>query len=357
MGPSPNAHGGISSVERLILDHAPAEIRIRFVSTMRDGNRLSKLRTLLGGIREARRHLPEHELAHVHVASDISIYRKLALRIGLTGLPIRWVIHAHGGNFDNYFRAQARPVRAMIARFLNSATEFITLSDRWKAFYVSECGLPEARVHVLRNPVGKPSSVEARHTGSPTTFVFLGSMDERKGAFRAIEAFASLPESYRRRCQLVVAGNGDVARARALVNSLGVGNSILVRDWIDPTQRDGLLASASVYVLPSLNEGLPMGMLEAMAAGLPVITSPVGGIPEVVTQGKEGYLVPPRSIVEIAQAMRALADRPDVRLAMGDAARRAVEPLQIEHYWPRLASVYESALRNTTAYSDVNVLA
>ena len=106
-----------------------------------------------------------------------------------------------------------------------------------------------------------------------------------------MNAFAALPESMRARARLVLAGDGDVEGMKKLAAPLG--DRVRVLSWIDAHERDRLLAESDVFVLPSYAEGVPMSLLEAMAAGLPCITTPVGGIPDVFTHGAEGMLVAP----------------------------------------------------------------
>ena len=97
----------------------------------------------------------------------------------------------------------------------------------------------------------------------------------------------------------MLAGDGDVEGVRQLAAPLG--DAVRVLSWIDPAERDRLLEASDVFVLPSHAEGLPMALLEAMAAGLPVIVTPVGGIPDAVTQGVDGVYVPPGDVEQLTR--------------------------------------------------------
>jgi glycosyltransferase involved in cell wall biosynthesis len=351
LGPAPSAHGGIASVERLLLAHAPSNVKIQFIPTMVDGSRWVKLTAFVQGVLGARRAARgcRTPIIHVHFASNASLLRKLLIQRAVRDAHQHWVLHAHGGDFNGFFRAQPRPIRAAIVRFFRTANTFVVLSEQWRRFYSQECGVAMDRISVLRNPVALPVRLPPREAETPVRFVFLGSMDERKGAFRVIEAFSVLEPKHRANARLIVAGNGNIDRARRLAAERNVATQVDVRPWLSAEARDELLAAASVYVLPSLNEGLPMGLLEAMSWGLPVIASPVGGIPEVVRHGRDGLLIDPNNIEQISEAMRALIEQPRMRHQMGLSARVAVEPLSIHHYWSSLSEIYERASKGAAS--------
>jgi glycosyltransferase involved in cell wall biosynthesis len=98
-------------------------------------------------------------------------------------------------------------------------------------------------------------------------------------------------------------------------------------------------------VLPSYLEGLPMSLLEAMAAGLPVITTPVGGIPDVVTDGTEGLLIKPRDAAALARAMATLIEDEAYRLQLGRHARVRAEDFDVSHFASQLTDIYRRVLK------------
>ena len=131
--------------------------------------------------------------------------------------------------------------------------------------------------------------------------------------------------------------------AKQLVRELGLEEKVTVLSWISPAERDQLLENADAFVLPSYNEGLPMSMLEAMAWGLPAIVTPVGGIPEVISDKQNGLLVQPGNQQQLVQAMQSLIEDERLRLALGTAGRNRVQSLDIKNYMSSLLKVYASA--------------
>ena len=116
----------------------------------------------------------------------------------------------------------------------------------------------------------------------------------------------------------------------------------IVDDQIDITR---LLPAINLLAIPSLFEGMPNVALEAMAAGLPIIATSVGGTPEVVVDGKTGYLVPPRNPDALADAILKLLDNPDLCLRMGRAGRERVKKhFSIERTIKKTEQIYEDLL-------------
>ncbi|HEX5759217.1 MAG TPA: glycosyltransferase family 4 protein [Thermoanaerobaculia bacterium] len=156
----------------------------------------------------------------------------------------------------------------------------------------------------------------------------------------ARDVAAALPEA-----RFVVAGDGPL-RAALEVGAREAGVEELLR-WIG-FRRDvaELLAASDLFVLPTLADALPTALLEAMAAGLPVVASAVGGVPEVVEDGETGVLVPPGDAAALAHAVAALLPRPERRAAMGERGlRRVEERFSVERWVERLGRIYEGALR------------
>ncbi|MCL6475066.1 MAG: glycosyltransferase family 4 protein [Firmicutes bacterium] len=346
LGPALDVKGGVSSVERLILAHAPDHVRIRHIATMRDGRVWVKLAVFLLALTRFLKVLlmRRADLIHIHFASRASTWRKSLLALVARWFSKPYILHAHGAEFHEFFPKQPRLLQRWIISMLRKSRALITVSERWKQFYLNISGLPSEHVVVLPNPISVPEGCPSRRDRSTVTLLFLGRMENRKGPIRVVRAFHALPDELRRRAYLVLAGDGDVEGVRREVSALGLEQQVTVLDWVNAEQRNALLAAADVFVLPSLNEGLPMSVLEAMSWGIPVVTSPVGGIPEVVQDGFNGFLVPPEDIPALANALQRLIEDESLRLQMGANARASVEHLDIRRYWEKLEGIYRAVL-------------
>jgi glycosyltransferase involved in cell wall biosynthesis len=340
-GPSLEVRGGISSVEQLICDYLPPYVSMRHVPTMEDGSAIAKASVFARAVQVLRRSLDSLDptIVHIHIASRGSTLRKviLAEMVARAGRPL--VLHAHGSEFDLFHRKLPAAVRRNVNRTLQRANVFITLSTQWRDFYVEECEISPSQIVVLPNPVRVPAEVPDRAGRETVQFLHLGRLGERKGSYDLVNAFAGLPEGLRNRARLVLAGDGDVEGVRKLAEPLG--SQVEVHSWINTADRDRLLSESDVFALPSRAEGVPMALLEAMANGLPSITSPVGGIPDVFRDGLDGVLVTPGDVAQIRAAMARLIADDTARGVAGRAARERARAFDVHVYARRLADIYQ----------------
>ena len=367
LGTGFNIQGGITSVEKLILHHQrPSHIQIRHLPTIVQGSGWENIIVFTRAIRDLVWAIfqSDVDILHIHFAERGSTLRKLIpIAIGLMfGKAV--ILHAHGATYQEFYASLPALAQKVVGFFISRVTKIIVLSKSWQKYYSSKFSLNESQAVVLYNPVEVPSVLPDRRGRQQLKFVFLGRIGKRggaldiakslisfpkqdKGAFDLIEAFAALPAIDRQHVELVLAGNGDLEAANELITKLKLTDKITVLTWLSAEQRDELLATADAFILPSYNEGLPMSMLESMAWGLPVIVTPVGGIPEVIIDRQNGLLVEPGNQSQLVRAMQALIRDEDVRISLGIAAYKSVEHLDIHHYMKSLLHLYTSVIEDS----------
>lgn len=370
LGAGLDVQGGITSVERLILENAPSDLQIRhvatFAATFAKGTAVHNIKVFLRSLITLLQTSLNNEIdiVHIHFSVRGSVLRKVILALIALGLRKPFILHAHGGAYKEFHAALPKIAQRLIVSVFSRCTHFIALTENWRLYYLSTFQLKLHQITVLQNPIALPLTIPERNERKQVTFVFLGRIGKHggtadpkqstssmpsqdKGAFDLIKAFGRLPTSDQAIARLVLAGNGDIEAAQRLIEELNLTQQVQIRSWLDPIQRDQLLMNADVFVLPSYHEALPMSMLEAMAWGLPVIVTPVGGIPEVVTQGQQGLFVQPGNQVELSQAMQELIRNEKLRISLGTAARHSVQRLNVSDYMNSLRELYISAIRQS----------
>ena len=185
---------------------------------------------------------------------------------------------------------------------------------------------------VLRHRIGHPSKVVTIHNGIPDCSA-LATLIDRPPVITMVARFAPVkdhPTLLRAFANLHpgpclrLVGDGPLRQdCERLAHELGIGDRVEFLGDRDDIPR--LLASSDVFVLASKYEMLPLSVLEAMRAGLPVIASDVGGMRETIVHGETGLLVPCGSVAALAQALTQLVEKPEFRLRLGGAGRRRFE--------------------------------
>jgi glycosyltransferase involved in cell wall biosynthesis len=258
------------------------------------------------------------DMAHINVARRGSTWRKMifAKVADFMGKPV--LLHLHGSGYDGYFSTLTHHEKIQVTRFFNRAAAVVALSPFWRSVLVDQIGVDPARVHVIANGVpeyGLPESIQ--HSRAPN-ILFLGEVGPRKGVDILLGALALLNKTHPE-WSAVVAGNGAVDDARQQCAALNLSSRVQFTGWVNEAAVDALLGAADIFVLPSRAENQPVSILEAMARGLPVVSTRVGAIPEQVIDGETGLLVDAANVDGLATALSALLDDQDLRHRMGKA--------------------------------------
>jgi glycosyltransferase involved in cell wall biosynthesis len=192
-----------------------------------------------------------------------------------------------------------------------------------------------------------PSREEARvQLGRPAPSFVVGivaRVTRGKGHLVLIDAFAGILNNIPGALLLIVGEGGLLPTVKARIRELALERSVLTLG--ERQDVPAILAALDVFCLPSETEGMPMTVLEAMAAGLPVVASNVGGIPEVVEEGRTGLMVPPRAVGALAAALLALAGDPERAREMGRLGReRLLKEFSLEQAVIAYEDVYREAV-------------
>ena len=154
----------------------------------------------------------------------------------------------------------------------------------------------------------------------PNLVLFLGRLEAKKGIYDLLDAVAGLRAAVPD-VRLVCAGDGDRIGVARYAERLGIADAVKFTGWVGPSGKRALLEHAAAFALPSYDEALPVSLLEAMSAGVPVVASPTGGIGEVVADGASGFLVAPGDKAGLERALRRLLIDRELAARVGAAAR------------------------------------
>ena len=257
---------------------------------------------------------------HAHARSGASFWRTLPFLGVAAALRCPVLLQLHGSGFERFYD-KAGYGRAVISTALARAACVLVPSESMRAWVASACR--GARVAVVPPPVALPERA-ASLAERPPVVLFLCRLEAEKGVFELLEAVAAaraaVPD-----VRLVCAGSGDRVPLLRHAQRLGIADAVKFTGWVGPSGKRVLLDTAAVLALPSYAEGMPMSVLEAMAAGVPVAACAVGGVPEVMADGISGFLVAPGDGATLARTLRKLLLDRELGMRIGTAARAAVE--------------------------------
>ncbi|WP_246191372.1 glycosyltransferase family 4 protein [Aureimonas leprariae] len=340
-----SARGGMRSVvDAYRRDGFIERENVRLIAAYCDGGFLRRQIVLLAALVEfawllATRRI---ELVHIHAAMRGSFWRKHLFASLARTFRVPVILHLHGSEMRQFYEAQRPQVQHLIRRNLEKSDRVLVLSESWRSFI--ERIAPAARITVVPNYVTVPARPAADGRDGAEV-LFLGLVGPRKGTFDLIEAFAGVAARHPA-ARLTVGGNGEVEKAATLVGERGLGAQVSLAGWVDGEGKTRLLERSSIYALPSYNEGLPMSVLEAMAAELAVVTTRVGGIPELITDGVDGLLLEPGDKQGLEASLDLLLGDGERRRAIAAAGRRRVETTYSDEVvLPLLHRIYAEVAR------------
>jgi glycosyltransferase involved in cell wall biosynthesis len=303
---------------------------------------LTGARRVPGLVRLLRGERPE--VFHAHMSSPVACKWGLTAAVLARVPAVLGTVQVGAYDPDRSSRWQLRALVSRVDRFLAVSRE---IADE----LVEDLGWPAEKVEVTYNAVDvgraavpAPPGLRARLGGSETRPLVLtpARLNAQKGHDALLEAIAAVPDAL-----FLLAGDGpDRERLEARTAELGAAGRVrFLGRRADVPQ---LLAACDVFALPSLYEGSSLAVLEAMAAGIPIVSSAIGGTEELIDDGRSGLLVPPGDAPALAAALRRLLGDPKLREDLAARARERVDAgLRREQNAERVASIYRELLGET----------
>lgn len=204
------------------------------------------------------------------------------------------IIHSHASMFKDFYSKSSQKNRENILSTLNKADVLIVLSESWKEWFIG-IGVKEDKIFILHNITDYPIKKVVEKDTEKLKFLFLGEIGERKGVFDLLQAISEHKKELKGSVELRIGGNKQEERLLKTISDNKLSDFVRFEGFVSGEKKNYLLNWSDVFILPSYNEGLPISILEAMSYGMPIISTPVGGIPEVVDDSN-GILVMPGNV-------------------------------------------------------------
>jgi glycosyltransferase involved in cell wall biosynthesis len=342
MGPDPRVGGGMSVAIRGLLESELARtFRLDFVATYEGPAAFRRLtifcRALLmlvvWGVRGSGR------IVHIHATVRGSAVRKSICVLVAKGTGRKVVVHVHSGAGDiATFRASCGRGRLALLRAALRAADRVLVVSAASGVALQDAG-HKGDFAVVPNPAPTVIDLDpAARRSAPVELVFLGGFaNVVKGGEVIVAALPALLE-LAPGLRITLAGPGvPPASLRALAEA---NPDVTWVGWLDATDKDALMRRASIFAMPSLSEGMPMALLEAMAYELAIVATHAGGIPELIESGRDGLLIEPDEPKALTDAIQLLWGDPDLRRRLGQAAGDSARGFGGDRVAAEVAAIY-----------------
>ena len=342
LGVSKKTKGGMTSV---IVSYDKYIENMRFIPTWKLGSKLVKLCYVVQALVRTWLLLKFDKrinILHIHGAANASFDRcRMFIRMAKkNGKKV--ILHEHAADFVEFYETASH--KSDIVATLEMCDCLIVLSQSWKKYF-SSIGVEENKIHVLNNIVSPPEhNSYKRADDGKLHLMYLGEVSNRKGVFDLLKAVADNREYFADRLILRIGGNEVDGDIKSYIRENALESFVSYEGWIKGQKKIDCLNWEDVYILPSYNEGLPIAILEAMAYGHPVISTPVGGISEIVKNDENGILVQPGDTKAIADAIKYYIEyRPAIK-KHGERAYNVVQAFFPEKVFCDLENIYRQVL-------------
>lgn len=280
----------------------------------------------------------KYDIAHLHTAERGSFWRKSFLLKFFHRHGVKVVLHHHAAEFEDFYAKCSEQQKKKVCKALAEADVNIVLSERLVSMIKDK--EPSAKVEVLYNAVstyeGNPYSLEARNV------LFMGRLGVRKGTFDLIEAIKRLDSRIPEDVKFYLCGDVGEKEVEAKVKELGIEHRIAHIGWIDGEQKKEFISKSMINCLPSYNEGLPMTILETMAAGVPNISTNIASIPEVIKDGENGYLITPGDIDTLTDRLYNLIQNSSLRKEFSEKSYQLIsDNFSLDNNIGKLKNIYD----------------
>lgn len=340
---SRKTRGGITSVVKA---HETGEqwgkFHCKWIETHRDGPAWRKVLYFIRAYLQFFFLIPFYDIAHIHVASYSSLKRKRYFLKLAKLWHKKTIAHFHPHKPEVIFE---KSTQEEYVDFFMSVDRVVVLSPQWKRWLEEALHITQ-NVQVIFNPCPVISSGKTIHIQK--YILFAGTLYKRKGFDTLIKAFAQIAFKYPG-WKVILAGNPkeetDVQLMCSLPKELKIEKQIVFPGWVVGEEKDKLFRNASVFCLASSGEGFPMAVLDAWAYGIPVVCTPVGGLPDIVVEEENALMFEYGDVDMLARQLdRILSDEKLRNRIANESLRLAATIFKIENICKQVGELYKALL-------------
>ncbi len=337
-----NGKGGVVAV---VTTYKTYFHNFNHLASTKQGNIIYKLCFFVVAIIKSLFILPSKKIkiVHIHSASHASFYRK-AIFVFLSKLFNKKVIlHIHSGRLKMFY--ESKNYFNFITKTFNKADFIIALSENWYNFF-KDIVKDKSKIKIIHNIIENNKVIKEKTIREPIKILFLGKIEEMKGVYDLLEVINNNRKIFEGKIELIIGGNGEVKKLENILDRYNLSKTVKFEGWVSGKKKEELLKECDIYILPSYFEGLPISILEAMSYKMPIISTPVGGINEIVKDKINGIIIEPGNKDDIVNSILFFIENKDAIKQMGDKSLEIVKPYFAENVINELKCLYLEVLNS-----------
>lgn len=342
----PKFNPPIGGVAFVLSEYKKLYPRASFVTSMNPKNKSTKIFGFVFGLIHYVFLLTTHlkiQIIHIHGASYNSFKRKFLIYKIAKLFNKKVIYHIHGAEYQLFYERTNPKTKKQIQYFINNTDCLICLSESWKVFFKKEFN--PKRIEIVPNIITNPEISNQKQTDENfeiLKFLFLGYIDKRKGAWLLLETLKKHKLELEGKALFYIGGNGETQKLQKLIEEYQLENIVKFIGWVSGEKKQEYLNKSDIYLLPSYNEGLPISILEAMSYSLPILSTSVGGIPEVVDDSN-GILIEPGNKNQLLEGiLHFISQTKNERTIMGMSSFNKVKAHLPSSVRIELANLYQT---------------
>ncbi len=336
VAPSRNTRGGITSVIKAYEStNIWEKFHCKWIETYKDSNFFVKISYFIRSLFLFLFIVPKYNIIHIHLSWWVSAIRKLPFFLIALLLNKKIIIHVHSGA-EKIIESK---VKFLYRMYFSKADCTIVLANSIKnqllEFYHFK------NVQVIYNP---GIIIKENPHVKKNIVLFAGTLYSVKGYSDLIKAFSNIEKIYPE-WNLTFAGNGEIDKAKQQCFELGINDKVNFTGWISGKEKDILFRESKIFCLPSYSEGFPMAVLDAWAYSLPVITTPVGGLTDIIIDNENALLFDPGNIEFLTICLDKLISNEKLRNSISVNSKKMSEDIfSIEKITLQIENLYSQVI-------------
>jgi glycosyltransferase involved in cell wall biosynthesis len=344
------SHGGIASVIQTLyreneLQGKPVEYLLLKTSYYKDKSKAAEVLLLIGSLFRFIFILTFSpvDIVHIHSSAWLSFYRKSIFFFLAKCFRKKIIFHLHSSQFDEFFLSTDFFKSKLICFVFKHSDLIVTLCNEWEKKIKRQYG--NVNVLTVHNPISMKeygeSDLRSMNSGR-LRILFLAFLIQSKGLEDIVILARKIKDSGIKNIEVVIAGKGELEGwlIKAIME-YGLSDIINFKGWVEGENKKEMLRSADVYFLPSYNEGMPISILEAMCNSLAIVATRIAGVPDLVEEGINGYMMTPGDIEGYFNIFTDLAANPQKVCDMGKESYRLVQGFDSSIILQKLFAIYE----------------